>query len=131
MVKDIPEDIDFGVKWKGKYLRPSKHAVYELISLGYDLYDILKILEEGYDCRKGKRAKKTYEKCIKKGRKIMNLSLELKRALTKEETFFTVTDKKHFADPRWKEATNLASVAKYPECQRLVANIDRDYGRRY
>ena len=73
MVRDIPEEIDFGVKWKGKYLRPSKHAVYELISLGYDLYDILTILEEGYDCRKGKRAKKTYEKCIKKGRKIIKV----------------------------------------------------------
>ncbi len=73
MVRDIPEEIDFGVKWNGKYLRPSKHAIYEMINLGYDLYDVLSILENGYDCRKGKRAKGTFEKCIKKGRKIIKV----------------------------------------------------------
>ncbi len=73
MVKDIPDSIEFGVKWKGKYLRPSKHSISELIKLGYDLYDVCAILKNGYDCSKGKRAKGTLEKCIRKGRKIIKI----------------------------------------------------------
>jgi hypothetical protein len=73
MVKDIPEEIEFGMKWNGKYLRPSKHAIYEMKKLDYDLYDVLSILENGYDCLKGRRAKGTYEKCVKKGRKIIKV----------------------------------------------------------
>ncbi|MHA1194191.1 MAG: hypothetical protein ACTSP9_18220 [Promethearchaeota archaeon] len=61
----------------------------------------------------------------------MKLSKELKRALIKKETFFTKEDEKYFADPRWAKATKLTSEAKYPECQMLVASIDKDHGRYY
>ena len=43
---------------------PSRAASTELIKYGLDLYDVLEILENGYDCSKSKRAKKTIEKCL-------------------------------------------------------------------
>jgi len=61
----------------------------------------------------------------------MNLSKELKRALIKKETFFTKEDEKYFADPHWTHATKLTFEAKYPECQMLVAEIDKDHRRYY
>ena len=59
----------------------------------------------------------------------MNLSAKPKAAMTPKETFFTVTDKKYFADPRWALAKKLAREVKYPECQKMVAKIDKDHGR--
>ena len=69
MVKDIKIPQEFGVKWKNKFLRPSKHAYFEMANLGLDLYDIQSILELGYNCNKQKRSKDTIEKCFKKGKK--------------------------------------------------------------
>lgn len=69
MFKNIKIPEEFGVKWKNKLLRPSKHAYFEMVDLGLDLYDLKSILEFGYDCSKQKRSKDTIEKCLKKGKK--------------------------------------------------------------
>ena len=59
----------------------------------------------------------------------MNFSTKLKAALTPKEKTFTESDKKYFADIRWENAKRLASELKFPECERLVANIDKNHGR--
>ena len=59
----------------------------------------------------------------------MNLSTKLKAALTPKEKHFTESDKKYFADIRWKNAKRLANELKFSECEKLVANIDRDHGK--
>ncbi|MDP6156301.1 MAG: hypothetical protein QGH39_02380 [Candidatus Thermoplasmatota archaeon] len=69
MVNDITFPTEFGVKWREWYLRPTIHAYYEIADLGFDLYDVLSILEMGYECSKGRRASGTIERCIKKGKK--------------------------------------------------------------
>lgn len=57
-------------EWGGKELKPSGAAFRELLKHNMDLYDVLDILENGYDCQRSKREKGTIEKCMKKGKKI-------------------------------------------------------------
>lgn len=45
------------VKWQGRQLVPTKSAYYEMIDLRFDLYDVLDVLERGYECKRSKRAK--------------------------------------------------------------------------
>ena len=61
----------------------------------------------------------------------MNLSTKLKAALTPKETFFTENNKRYFADIRWANAKRLVNELKFSECQKLVANIDKDHRRSY
>ena len=53
----------------GMRIEPTLSASRELMDEGKDLYDVLKILEEGYDCSASKRGKNIIEKCWKKGNK--------------------------------------------------------------
>lgn len=39
---------------------------YELLNLGFDLYDVLTILEEGKRCERSKRKKGIVEKCLRR-----------------------------------------------------------------
>lgn len=66
---DICIPLEFGVKWKGRYLRPSTHAIKEMVKLGLDLHDVEHILEKGNECE-GDRAKGTIERFVRHGRKI-------------------------------------------------------------
>jgi hypothetical protein len=59
--------IEFGVKWKGKYIRPSKSATREMIEFGMDLNDVVEMLDTGKDGEN--RDKNTIEKYIMDGRK--------------------------------------------------------------
>jgi hypothetical protein len=52
------------VQFKGLSIRPTKSAYYELKKLDMDLFDVVHVLEEGYDCSTGKRNKDVLEKCI-------------------------------------------------------------------
>ena len=45
------------IEWKGRALVPTKSAYHELLNLGFDLYDVLTILEEGKRCERSKRKK--------------------------------------------------------------------------
>ena len=60
-------------KWKNQILIPSLSATRELLKLNLDLYDVLVILQDGYDCPKSKRKEGTFERCLKKKKKIVKV----------------------------------------------------------
>ncbi|UCH90019.1 MAG: hypothetical protein JSV49_05085 [Thermoplasmata archaeon] len=43
------------------------------MKLNMDLFDVLEILEKGFDCRASKRRSDTIEKCIKKKSKVIKV----------------------------------------------------------
>jgi len=45
-------------------LIPTRAAMNELYDNNLDLYTVLNVLENGYDCYKSKRAKGTIERCL-------------------------------------------------------------------
>lgn len=57
--------------YNGKQIVPTKTALTELSEIDADLYDILNILENGFDIRK--RAKNVIERGIRRGNKIINV----------------------------------------------------------
>ena len=48
---------------QGYPIIPTRAAINELYYHGLDLYDVLNILVDGYDCSKQKRSKEIIEKC--------------------------------------------------------------------
>lgn len=52
------------ISYKGLPLRPTKSAYYELKELNMDLYDVVQILEEGYECSTSERKEEIVEKCL-------------------------------------------------------------------
>lgn len=50
--------------------------MHELVELGMDLWDVVEVLESGYDCAKSRRKKGVYEKCVRKGRKTVKVVVE-------------------------------------------------------
>lgn len=61
----------FNVRYKGFRIVVSHSAMQELMREGETLYDVLEILEEGYDAPR-KRKSGTIERWLKKGRKTYN-----------------------------------------------------------
>lgn len=59
--------------WKRKPLTPTRSAADEMLRLGLDLFDAKQILEDGFDCSRGKRKKGTYERCMRKGKKMLKV----------------------------------------------------------
>lgn len=67
----------FEPTWQGKPIRIFKRTVmHELVELGMDLWDVVEILESGYDCALDRRKKGVYEKCIRKGKKTVKVVVE-------------------------------------------------------
>jgi hypothetical protein len=63
--------------WQGRAIRVFRRAVmHELVELGMDLWDIVEILEKGFECGRGVRKKGIVERCIRKGRKIVKVVVE-------------------------------------------------------
>ena len=60
-------------EWEGKELKPSGSAFGELLKHNMDLYDVLDILENGYDCQRSRRKKGTIERCKRTGKKILKV----------------------------------------------------------
>jgi len=56
-------------RWRGAELKLSKSAYRELFKLDMDMFDVLDILENGYDCARSKRKEGTYEVCMRRGNK--------------------------------------------------------------
>lgn len=56
-------------KYKGYRIDSTNAASRELVHHGYSLYDVKRILEEGYDCSRSRRKVNILEKCIRQGRK--------------------------------------------------------------
>ena len=59
--------------WKKRPIIPTLSATRELLKLDLDLYDVLEILENGFDCSKSKRKLEVFERCIKKKNKILKV----------------------------------------------------------
>ncbi len=57
------------IAYNGMRIEPTLSASRELMEEGKDLYDVLNILEEGYDCGASKRKKNIIERCLQKGNK--------------------------------------------------------------
>jgi len=57
-------------KYQNKRINVTKNASEEMWHLKKDLWDILDILENGYDCSTSKRKANVSEKCIKKGKEV-------------------------------------------------------------
>jgi hypothetical protein len=53
-----------------KEIKATKNAANELWRFKKDLWDILEILENGYDCSRSKRKINVLEKCVRKGNNI-------------------------------------------------------------
>jgi len=54
-------------RYQNKELKATKNSSHELWELKKDLWDVLKILEKGYECSASKRKENILERCIKKG----------------------------------------------------------------
>lgn len=54
-------------RYQNKELKATKAASEELWHFKKDLWDVLEILEQGYDCSRSKRKPNILEKCINKG----------------------------------------------------------------
>jgi hypothetical protein len=52
-------------RWRGKALKLSNHAYRELFSHHMTLYDVLEVLERGYDCSRSRRKKGVIERCLR------------------------------------------------------------------
>lgn len=50
-------------------IEPTLSASRELAEHGKDLYDVLEILDKGYDCARSRRKKDIIERCCRKGSK--------------------------------------------------------------
>ena len=61
--------IKLDITYKGLRIEPTLSASRELAKEDKDLYDVLNILEEGYDCSASKRKKNIIERCLQKGNK--------------------------------------------------------------
>mgnify|MGYP001614017211 CR=1 FL=1 len=57
-------------RYQNKDLKATKNSSEELWQLKKDLWDVLKILEKGYECSASRRKANIIEKCIKKGNDI-------------------------------------------------------------
>lgn len=54
-------------RYQKRYIKATKNAAEELWQFKKDLWDVLEILEIGYDCSRSKRKANILEKCIRKG----------------------------------------------------------------
>ena len=57
------------IKYNGLRIEPTLSASRELMQYSMDLYDVLGVLENGYDCSASRRKSSIIEKCLKKGDK--------------------------------------------------------------
>ena len=57
--------------YKGKPIIPTKTALNELSEINLNLYEVLEILEKGFEIRK--RKKNIIERGIQKGNKVINI----------------------------------------------------------
>ncbi|MBI4450339.1 hypothetical protein HY642_00045 [Candidatus Woesearchaeota archaeon] len=59
--------------WQGKPVYPSLSAQRELSHLKLPSYKVVRILEEGFNCSRSKRALGTVERCVVRGNKVYKI----------------------------------------------------------
>jgi len=70
-------DILIEPMWQGTAFRIFMRSVMaELIESGMDLWDVVEILEEGYDCPRSQRKAGEVERCMKRGKKVVKVVVE-------------------------------------------------------
>jgi ppGpp synthetase/RelA/SpoT-type nucleotidyltranferase len=80
----------FNINYKGLKIIPSYSAMRELMYYGFDIYDVIKILENGYDAPR-KRKKDVIEKWLDKGNKTYNIVIGKNyNELLKEEVWVLI-----------------------------------------
>ncbi len=72
-------------------LIPTLSATRELLKLNMDLYDVLKILEKGFDCTESKRKSGVIERCVKKKNKIFKVVIVKDEWRWSGEKIWTIT----------------------------------------
>ena len=60
-------------EWKAKQLMPTRRALDEMFYTGIDMYNVIDILENGFDCARSRRRGWISEKCVQKGKKIVKV----------------------------------------------------------
>ncbi|MEW6070423.1 MAG: hypothetical protein AB1485_07390 [Candidatus Thermoplasmatota archaeon] len=60
-------------EYRGRRILPTRSAYRDLENLTLDLFEILDVLENGYDCPKGKRRAGIIERCLRKGKKVLRV----------------------------------------------------------
>ena len=58
-------------RYQNKEIKATKTASEELWHSKKDLWDVLEILEQGYDCSRSKRKPNILEKCINRGNTVL------------------------------------------------------------
>lgn len=72
----------FDIRFKGLRIEPTLSASRELVREKKDLYDVLEILEEGYESSASKRKENIIERSLRKGNK------EYKAVVAKTEVVY-------------------------------------------
>lgn len=65
--------MDVFPRYQNKEIKATKDAAEEMWHLKRDLWDVLEILEEGYDCSSSKRKANILEKCVQKGKEVLKV----------------------------------------------------------
>lgn len=92
-----------GLKYKGYRIEPTLSASRELIKHGSSIYDIVDILEKGYDCNASKRKSNIEEKCLKKGKKEIKAVVALTTITYPDKFTETVWRLIHFGITTYKK----------------------------
>ncbi len=51
-------------------------ALLELEEHGFDLFDVVEFLENGFDCERSTRKSNIFEKCVVRGKKVVKIVIE-------------------------------------------------------
>lgn len=63
--------------WQGRPIRVFKREIMrELVHLGMDLWDVVEVLKEGYDCARSKRKSGIVEKCKGEGKRMVKVVVQ-------------------------------------------------------
>lgn len=104
------------IKYNGMRIEPTLSASRELAEEGKDLYDVLKILEEGYDCSASKRKKDIIEKCLKRGNKEYKAVLAETGATYPDGFTEKVLRLIHFGKITYKKGRRRKNEKRFMEC---------------
>ena len=63
-------------QYEGLSVLPTSHAQHEMDELGFDLCDVVDILEYGFDSSPGRRKGMTTERGIRRGNKLVKVVVE-------------------------------------------------------
>ena len=78
-------------EYRGQLLVPSRAAMSELMTQGADLFDVLKVLEEGYDCHHSRRARGVLERCLDRRGRMVKVVVAASYNLSMDRDVWVIT----------------------------------------